>query len=80
MSQAKSAMSRFSQSLRGTTPHPWVKAGAMLAVALAAACMTSFAFAQAFPSKPIRLEVGAPAGGGTDIVARMLGEKLGESM
>jgi tripartite-type tricarboxylate transporter receptor subunit TctC len=36
--------------------------------------------AQAYPSKPVKLEVGAPAGGGTDIVARMLGDKLGESM
>ena len=36
--------------------------------------------AQAFPNKAFRLEVGAPAGGGTDIVARMLGEKLGASM
>ena len=39
------------------------------------------AFAQPYPSKqPVKLEVGAPAGGGTDIVARMLGDKLGESM
>ncbi len=36
--------------------------------------------AQAYPSKPVKLEVGAPPGGGTDIVARMLGDKLGESM
>jgi tripartite-type tricarboxylate transporter receptor subunit TctC len=36
--------------------------------------------AQTYPSKPVKLEVGAPAGGGTDIVARMLGDKLGESM
>ncbi len=39
------------------------------------------AWAQPYPSKqPVKLEVGAPAGGGTDIVARMLGDKLGESM
>jgi tripartite-type tricarboxylate transporter receptor subunit TctC len=36
--------------------------------------------AQAFPSKPVKLMVGAPAGGGTDIVARMLGEKLTDSL
>ena len=36
--------------------------------------------AQGYPNKPVKLEVGAPAGGGTDIVARMLGDKLGESM
>ena len=30
----------------------------------------------AFPSKPLRIMVGANAGGGTDIIARMLAEKL----
>jgi tripartite-type tricarboxylate transporter receptor subunit TctC len=38
------------------------------------------AVAQTYPSRPVRLEVGAPAGGGTDIVARMLADRLGESM
>ena len=35
--------------------------------------------AQSFPSKPVRLMVGANAGGGTDIIARMLAEKLGDA-
>ncbi len=34
----------------------------------------------AYPAKPVRLMVGANAGGGTDIVARMLADKLAESM
>src|ERR1700686_2709990 len=38
------------------------------------------AAAQTFPSRPVRLMVGAPAGGGTDIVARMLGEKLTDAL
>lgn len=38
------------------------------------------AWAQAFPSKPIRIMVGANAGGGTDIVARMLAEKMAEGL
>jgi tripartite-type tricarboxylate transporter receptor subunit TctC len=50
---------------------------ALLAVATLIAPNLS---AQGYPSKPVKLEVGAPAGGGTDIVARMLGDKLGESM
>lgn len=35
--------------------------------------------AQTYPSKPVRIMVGANAGGGTDIIARMLAEKLGEA-
>jgi len=35
---------------------------------------------QAFPSKPIRFLVPYPPGGGTDIVARAVGQKLQESM
>ena len=45
-----------------------------ISVALCA-CTTS---AQtAYPTKPVRIMVGASAGGGTDIVARMLAEKFG---
>lgn len=38
------------------------------------------AFAQAFPSKPIRIIVAFPAGGGTDIVARIMSPKLSENL
>jgi len=34
--------------------------------------------AQNYPTKPVRIMVGANAGGGTDIIARMLAEKMGE--
>ena len=40
----------------------------------------SVACAQTFPSKPIRIIVAFPAGGGTDIVARMIAPKLGEAL
>ncbi|HQU49863.1 MAG TPA: tripartite tricarboxylate transporter substrate binding protein [Casimicrobiaceae bacterium] len=48
-------------------------------VALAAASLAAFAVtgsAQDWPSKPIRMIVPYPPGGGTDIVARILNEKL----
>ena len=36
--------------------------------------------AQNYPNKPVRIMVGANAGGGTDIIARMLAEKMGEAL
>ena len=38
------------------------------------------AFAEDYPAKPIKLIVPYPAGGGTDIAARWLGQKLSESL
>jgi len=50
---------------------------ALAATALAAAWPVA---AQPFPNKPVKLMVGASPGGGTDIVARMLGKELAETM
>jgi tripartite-type tricarboxylate transporter receptor subunit TctC len=40
----------------------------------------STAFSQSFPSKPIRILVPFPAGGTTDIVARLVGQRMSEQM
>ena len=41
--------------------------------------MPLLGMAQNYPTKPVRIMVGANAGGGTDIIARMLAEKMGEA-
>src|SRR6266567_2055964 len=50
------------------------------AAAIAAAASSQIAWAQAYPSRPVRVLVGFPAGGVTDIVARVLGQWLSERL
>ena len=45
-------------------------------LACAAALTGHPAFAQTFPSKPLRIVVGAPAGGSADVIARTLGQGM----
>lgn len=51
----------------------------LLALALAVTVAGS-AFAQAYPNKPIRLIVPFPPGGGNDVIARIVGQKLAERL
>ncbi|KQT11225.1 Bug family tripartite tricarboxylate transporter substrate binding protein [Ramlibacter sp. Leaf400] len=55
---------------------------ALLGVAVSASCllMGTTAHAQAYPTKPIRMIVPFPAGGTTDIVARLVAQRMTESM
>jgi tripartite-type tricarboxylate transporter receptor subunit TctC len=48
--------------------------------ALAALAVSASAQAQIYPAKPIRMIVAYPPGGGTDIVGRMLAQKLTETL
>ena len=51
---------------------------AVVALVVAAAALPAQTWAQPYPSKPIRMLIGFPPGGGADIVARQLTPKLGE--
>src|SRR6185295_4461637 len=50
----------------------------MLFAFIACGLIAGSAFAQAYPSKPVRMIVGFPPGGGTDVVARVICQKLTE--
>lgn len=53
---------------------------ASLIAALVVAAVALPASAQTYPSKPLRLIVGFPPGGGSDAFARALGQRLGDQM
>ena len=48
----------------------------LLALLVLSAALAGPAAAQAWPSKPVKLVNGYPAGGGADILARLVAEKL----
>jgi len=53
---------------------------AALLVALLAAALSQAASGQAYPARPLHFVVAFPPGGGTDIVARAIAEKLARSL
>ena len=58
-----------------TCRHPF-----LLALSIAAATLPGLATAQAFPNKPVRLVVPFAPGGTTDLLARIIAEKMGAAL
>ena len=61
--------------------HCWPRAGAWLsriALALICAALATPAQAQDFPARRVRFLIGQPPGGGSDVLARLLGDKLSQ--
>ena len=52
----------------------------LTAGAAALPAVSRIAWAQAYPSRPVRIIVGFPAGGTTDILARLMGQWLSERL
>ncbi|MGH8617609.1 MAG: Bug family tripartite tricarboxylate transporter substrate binding protein [Burkholderiales bacterium] len=48
--------------------------------ALAAVAVSSLCSAQPYPAKPVRMVIGFPPGGGTDIIGRIVAQKLTETL
>ena len=52
----------------------------MIAMICSVLFSIGFAFAQDYPTRPVRWVVGYPAGGSTDILARLIGQRLSERL
>lgn len=50
------------------------------AIALVVIASCTSALAQSYPAKPVRMVIGFPPGGGTDIIGRIVAQKLGEGL
>ena len=57
-----------------------MKAFPKVSMLIAALCTFGTAIAQEYPARPIRIIVPFPAGGGTDISARVVGQKITEAL
>jgi hypothetical protein len=84
-SACKSETPRLRSTPRGNerrlvTHHPRRRILSLAAGAAALPTISRMAWAQAYPMRPVRIIVGFPPGGGTDITARLMGQWLSERL
>jgi tripartite-type tricarboxylate transporter receptor subunit TctC len=65
---------------REVTKRPGSGRAVGMLLLVVACCAAAGAQAQAYPSKPVRLILPFPPGGGTDVVGRLLAQKLGQAL
>src|SRR5476649_2922604 len=52
----------------------------LIAIGISAIALTGPASALDYPTRPVRFVVGYPPGGATDIIARLIGQRLSEKL
>jgi tripartite-type tricarboxylate transporter receptor subunit TctC len=60
--------------------HDRTKSQVVFALFMASACVSMGSAAQTYPAKPIRVMVTVPPGGAADVVARLMGPKMGDAL
>ncbi len=59
---------------------PWIKTALTASAALAAVTLSPLTTAQNFPSKPLTMIVAFPAGGGSDVIGRLVAKGMADSL
>src|SRR5262249_4863956 len=73
-------MARLAMNKRALAPPSWILFRQLLRLALAVNLPAANGQTTRYPDKPVKIFVGFAAGGGTDVAARILAQKLTETL